>query len=364
MAVDGTETRTGKTGLKPFSINGRFLSQKTTGVQRYALEITREIDRQLGPGRELRGTLIAPCAVDPGAHPNLATDIAAGPGNIFWEQTTLVRRAKGMLLCFGNTGPIAYRDKIVCIHDANVMLEPQSYSPKFRAYLRLITPLVVGTSRHIVTVSDYSARMLAETGIARRHDIKVAPNGHEHALRWSTEASGVAAEYGIDRPFVLLVGSLAAHKNWAVVAKVARELAEKGIDVVACGAGGAEFSRLDEAGYASFKMLGRISDDDLGWLYRNAVCLLFPSTVEGFGIPLVEAMALDCPVVASNASCMPSIVGDAGALLDPHDPKPWLDAVLALSGAPERRRLFVERGRERVKQFSWAKSAAVYLDLL
>lgn len=350
--------------MNSFTVNGRFLSQKTTGVQRYATEITRRLGAVAMADARLSGSLVFGDGASAAALAGLKGHHAPGRADPIWEQTKLPRHSSGHLLCFGNTGPLAYRDKTVCIHDANLRLEPQSYSLAFRTYMSILTPLVVRSARHITTVSSYSADMLRRTGICRRDEIRVAPNGHEHALAWDAGASRVAETYHLRRPFVLLVGSLARHKNWKLIAGIGAELDAAGLDIVACGAGGAEFSGLGDDGFSRFRMLGRISDDDLAWLYRNAVCLAFPSLVEGFGIPIVEAMALGCPVIASNVSVMPSIGGTAAILLDPQAPLAWRDAIFGFAQLPDLRSEYVGRGLERVTEFSWDRSAAVYLDIV
>jgi glycosyltransferase involved in cell wall biosynthesis len=99
-------------------------------------------------------------------------------------------------------------------------------------------------------------------------------------------------------------------------------------------------------------------------LYRGARLLIFPSLFEGFGLPLLEAMASDCPVVCSNATSIPEVVGDAALLFDPHDPEAIADAIHQVLTDEELRRRLIQAGRERCRQFSWERTARETLKVL
>ena len=345
-----------------FSINGRFLAQKATGVQRYATEVTKAIDILLGQEfRHLTGRIIVPAGIRTPEFENLDVVTVGKRVSFLWEQYDLPRAARGTLVCLGNTGPILYRNKIVCIHGANYKFSPQSYSYLFERYIRTIVPLMAKTSRRIASVSHYSAQLLSETYGISAEKIIVAVNGFEHALSWQADHSDVADRFPMSKDFVLLVGSLAQHKNWALITQIAREINRLGLQIVAVGSGGNEFNQSGAIDTACFLMLGRVSDDDLAWLYQNARMMLFPSIVEGFGLPLVEAMACGCPVVSSNTSSMPEVAGSAAVLLSPAQPDDWLAAIRKLYADPESLDAMRETGREQVRQFSWARTAEIYL---
>ena len=352
-----------------FALNGRFVGQPQTGVQRYARSVAGAMDRRLGAAGD-RAVILAPVGTpDPhlGAMP--LREIGPGDGQA-WEQGTLPARWGGRLLNLGNTAPAGKRDQVVCIHDANVFEMPDSYGRAFRTLYRTLQPAIARRAARIATVSGDSARQIARHLPVLARDVAVLPNGHEHALAWDPgrawKASVGLADFrrGGTRPFVLAIGSRARHKNLALMAILAPRLAERGIDVVVAGGRGAVFNAVETAGAPSLFELGDVTDDDLAYLLDEALCLAFPSWTEGFGLPIVEAMARGCPVVSSNRASMPEVCGDAAILASPDDPEAWLAAIARLAGSEDLRRDFAGRGRERVGRFSWDTTAAGYLDLM
>jgi glycosyltransferase involved in cell wall biosynthesis len=114
----------------------------------------------------------------------------------------------------------------------------------------------------------------------------------------------------------------------------------------------------------NIRLLGRISDDDFAKALTGALCFLFPSRIEGFGLPAVEAMALGCPVVASTAPCLPEVCGDAALYADPDDTNAWLGAIARLKEDGELRQQIVDLGHTRAATYSWRASAERYLELM
>jgi glycosyltransferase involved in cell wall biosynthesis len=112
------------------------------------------------------------------------------------------------------------------------------------------------------------------------------------------------------------------------------------------------------------KILGYVTDHDLAYLMDRALCLVFPSWTEGFGLPIVEAMARGCPVISSDRASLPEVCGDAALLAPPDLPEVWVRHVRALATSPELRQNLIGLGHEQVRRFSWAKTAAGYLELM
>jgi glycosyltransferase involved in cell wall biosynthesis/GT2 family glycosyltransferase len=351
-----------------FGVNGRFLTQPVTGVQRYARNVVTAMNAALSD-LGANAPIIAPRSA---SDPSLSTMplISAGPlAGHAWEQTVLPAQWRGRLLNLCNTAPAVKADQVVCIHDANVFVAPESYGPAFRAVYPPLQRLFARRAARIATVSAYSARQIAQYLPVRAADIVVLPNGHEHALAWDPALARIgptviAAREHSDRGFVLALGSRARHKNLQLLLDVAPEFAAMGLDVVVAGGGADIFASETLPSVPNVKVVGYVTDHDLAYLMDRALCLVFPSWTEGFGLPIVEAMARGCPVVSSDRASMPEVCGDAALMAPPDDPAAWVHHVRTLATSPDLRQDLVGRGRERARLFSWALTAAGYIEIM
>lgn len=360
-------------------INGRFLSQPATGVQRYAEEIVRALDEVLaeqdGPRARLKAELLCP----PGSRelPGLKTIscrwVGHGTGHV-WEQTSLPLFVKGGLISLGNTGPLALSKQILCIHDVNPRLFPQSYSKAFRILYRALLPALGRSAAAVATVSRYSASQLQHFGIAPASKIRVMPNGSEHIRRWKPRHSNITRD-AAGPGTVVLIGSPAPHKNMALMLRLAGQFHSLGLRLAIAGALDTKVFKNGAAGKiapeavlpetaGSVIWLGRVSDDELAALLRDSLCLAFPSYVEGFGLPALEAMVVGCPVIASDRASIPEVCGSAALYASPGDEAGWLGHILRLQADPVLRRELSGMGQAQAKKFSWRKSAQLYLGLM
>jgi glycosyltransferase involved in cell wall biosynthesis len=351
-----------------WAINGRFLTQRITGVQRYAREIVAALDEILVQDGDRRGfatmrVMVPPGVVDrPALSKITVSQTGFGSGHA-WDQFVLPFHASAGILSLGNFGPIVGRRHIVCIHDANTFIQPESYSRAFGLLYRTLLPLVGLRARRVATVSQFSADALVRYGVCRAEKVFIAPNGHEHALRWDARRAKSGLTGARSRPYVMVLGSRAKHKNVDVILKQAQGLDQAGIDIVVVGTAASIFAadepvvRKSNVHYA-----GYVEDDDLAALYEGALCLVFPSRTEGFGIPPLEAMARGCPVISSNAASLVEVGGDAVIYIDPDDADGWRKAIVGLSRNEGLRASMAAKGRKRAALFSWKRSARLYLD--
>ena len=347
-----------------FVINGRFASQPVTGVQRYALEVTRELDALLqASGRPAQLALTSGSA--PGFDLNWIQARTLKPlhGHA-WEQFVLPLGVDAPLLNLCNLAPLMGTRNVVCIHDANVFLTSGSYSGSFRHAYRLLQPRIARRACRVTTVSrDAAGKVAAHLGLSTA-DIHVIPNGHEHALRWRVERSALGPIVRQFRRYLLVVGSLAPHKNIARVFALAEVLDGLGLDIVVAGSTQGPFLQQPNAGAKNIRFMGRVSDDDLACLLDGALCLLFPSRQEGFGLPVIEAMARGCPVISSSASCLPEVCGGAALLADPDSSDEWHRHVRSLLQSRDLRADLVGKGSKNIRRFSWRASASAYAALM
>ena len=352
--------------IRHWSINGRFLTQPVTGVQRYATEIVQALDEQIVEGHPLARDLAVRLIVPKRArklHLKAIRLVEAGSfAGHMWEQSVLPFRVKGGLLSLGNVGPVAVRHQIVCMHDVNTREFPQSYSRSFRLIQRILLPILGKSVSTISTVSAYSAEQLGRQGIREQAKILVIPNGHEHVTRSPPRSS--AATRRVSGPgTIVMIGTPAPHKNLGLILGLADRLVAVGLRITIVGQRDEKVYRAAglDIGSDNVTWLGRISDPELAALLQDCLCLAFPSFVEGFGLPPLEAMALGCPVVVSDRASLPEICGDAALYAAPDDPDAWLAQFSRLRRDRMLRRDLVRRGRERAGSFSWAASAQLYL---
>jgi glycosyltransferase involved in cell wall biosynthesis len=335
-------------------LNGRFLQQEMTGVQRYADGMLSALNsrlRVISPERKL----------------------GAIQGHL-WEQWTLPRRCgRSLLWSPGNTGPLSMPNQVVTMHDASTLDHPEWFSRKFALWYRWLLPRLAQRVKKIITVSEFSRERLIATCALPAEKIAVVHNAIDASFQPSSEEAVEACrkKYGLERPYLLYVGSLEPRKNIAVLLQAWPRLGLGNHELIVAGATGHVFR---EKGFgdlpAGVRLIGRVKDDDLRALLSSAECFVFPSLYEGFGYPPLEAMACGCPAVSSRATCLPEVCGaefdptnpaSTGAALyfDPNDPEELAHQIQRVLDMPQETRGHLRRnGRERARMFNWERCAA------
>jgi glycosyltransferase involved in cell wall biosynthesis len=353
-------------------INGRFLTQRQTGVQRYALETLIALDALLSeapvqPQERPELVVLAPLGTPA---PNLRAIgfKALGPfaGNA-WEQVTLpLVCGRSMLIGFTSTGPLIKSNQVVTMHDAAVFSVPETYGRAFRTWYRFALPLLAKRSHQLVTVSEFSKSELVRNLGRAASNAVVADEGWEHVLREAPKTE-ILTRHGLERgTYVLAVGSITPHKNLAVVAHASRLLPKSPrIEFAVAGPIDASiFNSPELCGGDALKLLGYVDAGELRALYENAAVFVHPSKYEGFGIPPLEAMALGCPVIASDAAAIPEICGDGAWYFSPDDAAKLAAQIATLIREPEVRASLIEHGRAQVQRHSWRGAAKCYLNII
>jgi glycosyltransferase involved in cell wall biosynthesis len=276
-----------------------------------------------------------------------------------WEQLVLPRRASRMraaaLLCPANLAPVAGRRTVLALHDAAALRHPGWYSPAYAAWQRALLPILARRAARVITVSAFSRDELGELlGLAAER-IDVVPGGVDPRFHAGADAVAARAALGLAaRPYVLCVASHTARKNLSALVPAARALAADGVEVVVAGGHRPQFAR--EADLRGLRLLGHVDDALLPGLYAGAEAFVLPSLYEGFGLPVLEAMAAGTPVLAANTGALPEACGDAARLVAPDG-----EAVAAaldelLRDAAERERLRAA-GLVRARTFTWERTA-------
>jgi glycosyltransferase involved in cell wall biosynthesis len=343
------------------SINGRFLTQKVSGVQRYAREIVSALDKLLVNGEipltNAKWRLVAP----PGTECNLPLRriefqvIGSGNGHL-WEQLHL-RKAPGLIINLGNSGPILRRNSMVVIHDVGVFRTPENFDARYARIHRTLGRMLALTST-IGTVSEFSRSELSQVFKIPTERIFVAPNGADHLKDTQADPTILERLKLEAEHYFLFVGSPTRNKNLPLALKAFELLNDPTAKLVVVGSLSNTVFRvgadLDRPGVV---LPGYLTDAEVSALYQNATALVFPSLYEGFGIPPLEAMVRGCPVLASNIPTAIEVCGDAAAYFGPNDATRLSELMRQRLSDPAGRSTINAIGARRAEQWTWEKSA-------
>jgi glycosyltransferase involved in cell wall biosynthesis len=330
------------------AVNGRYRLHRMTGVQRYAHELVSRLKPLAGLKMEV-----------------LAPKSAKGPAGHLWEQTTLALASGGRLLwspC--GTGPIFYRRQVVTFHDLFPLEHPEWYSSAYAKWYRALLPRMANGPVHLIAVSEYTKSRLVKLLGRNPDDITVIPNG----LTTGCSRVGVhriaAAAAALRLPsgrYILSLSSLEKRKNLRTTLRAwARVHSQLPLDTWLVLAG----QEADPAVYGDQQLpsdlprvyfTGYVPEEHLAGLYSGASVFVFPSLAEGFGIPLLEAMACGVRSITAKNSSLPEVGGDVVRYVDASDDVALGEAIrlelAAYDGLP-----YVP-AIERAARFSWDHAA-------
>jgi len=359
------------------------------GIGRYCRELVRALARQ-EDGHEyvllVAGRLSAPqmaaLRAELGDSPHFGLQplwLSERWLNRLWHRLQIplpVEAAAGRLDLFHSpdfTLPPVWRARtILTVHDLSFLRVPQYAEPNLRAYLEQAVPRSVRRADLVLADSQNTKDDVVELLHVPAERVWVVPAGVEprfHRVADATELARVQQAYGLTRPFILSVGTLQPRKNFTGLIEAYHLLrAQHHVphQLVIVGGKGWLYEpilrRVAELGLQEeVRFLGFAADADLPALYSLADLFAWPSFYEGFGIPVLEAMACGTPVVASNVSSLPEVVGDAGLMVTPGDGEALADALRRLLTDATLRADLIARGHAQAARFTWERAAQLLL---
>lgn len=293
--------------------------------------------------------------------------------DIFWGQFCLPRRAslKGVdvLHCPAFKAPLRCKmPLIVTFYDIHILRNMSNYNLWFGFYCKLMLKEIAMSADKIITISEFSKKDILDTFPVSPDKVVVTYCGVSERFKVIADTSiksAVRKKYRLNKDFILYVGAIQPRKNLKALLLAFSELKKsKRIDYALVFAGGSGWRNKEIHELIQklnigddVMMLGYVSDSDLPVIYNLAEFFVYPSFFEGFGMPVLEAMACGCPVITSDTSSLPEVVGNAGIKINPYSDIELRDAMERLSGDGRLRMEMRVKGLERAKIFSWARCA-------
>lgn len=332
----------------------------------------------------------------PAADPNLRYTIFVGPGmppespqftvqrtslptdkapvRILWEQALQPWQLGGIDLQHGMTfvtPELSRKPSVVTVYDLSFHHYPERLSTARRLYLRTFTARSVHRAHRVIAISESTADDLVRLLGVPRDKIDVAVPGVHEQYR-PLPAEDIAAfrqKHDLPERYILHLGTLEPRKNLAMMLRAYDNLPasiRQDVPLILVGGKGwgldeirAEIVRLGLEEHVRFE--GYAPDDELPLWYNAAAALVYPSVFEGWGMPIVEALACGTPVVASNASSLPEAAGDAGLLLNPHSVDDWTAGLQQALDDSTWRADAIKKGLTHAAALSWQQTAAVHV---
>jgi len=320
--------------IRDIVINGRFLSRRVTGVERYGGEIIRLFSDNY----------------------RVEKTRSNGLAGHVWEQFVLPTKLKSESILWSpaNTGPLLIRNQALTIHDLSPLEHPEWFGKSFAAWYRLLLPLLARRARVIFTPSEYIKQKVQKKLNAK--NVIVTLNGVDTTV---FHAEACQQTYEFPQKYILFVGSLQPRKNLARLMQAWHVIKDEFKDtwLVIAGAAGHVFRVVKFFGDERIRFMNYVSEVDLPGLYARAEILVLPSFDEGFGLPAIEAMACGTPVIVSNGGALPETVGDAGLIFDLSKPDDLIKAIRECLSDNNLRLALKEKGLTQVKKFSWQQTA-------
>ena len=367
-----------------YGLDGRYIQDHFPGIGRYAFNLAFHL-ATLSPEDDfviLHDPHARNTRYDLGelaAMPNVT--MVPAPASVFSlkQQVLLPRLARRFRLALYHCPYYLIPYLLPCptiatVHDLIPYLHPESLpNPRLRGLFMLIVRMTLARSKHVLVDSEATRRDILRIAHTRPGRVSTVPLAADSAFRpyLESETAPVRARLGLGRPYLLYLGINKPHKNlvrlvqaWGALPPAVRD----GHMLVLAGWEDPRYSEVRECvsqlGLAAqVRFLGGVESEDVPLLYAGALGFVFPSVYEGFGLPVLEAMASGAPVACAHSSSLPEIVGEAALTFDPENVKAIRDALGRLLTEPDLRQRLGSEGRLRAENYTWRRTAAETLDV-
>jgi glycosyltransferase involved in cell wall biosynthesis len=347
-----------------FVINGRYLTQKATGVHRYAFELCNKL-HDMG----IDFHVAVPQEIHPGYKFSFETVKCGLLHTHMWEQISLPRYLKRigspLLVSFTGCGPLNYNNQIMTIHDVSHERYPEWFSKNYYRFYHYMMPRIGKKAHAVLTVSEFSKREIVDTlGIDADKIHVVHSNVPFHEKPTKEEITDFRRDPQAGR-YILAVSSMDPRKNFVRLVEAFNGIKDKSVKLYIIGMSFKAFNTpdLQKLIGENVHLPGYIPDEKLQMMYQNALLSVYPSLYEGFGLPPLESMTYGCPAVNSDIPALREVSGDAALYVDPYDVEDIRMKIEQLLVDEPLRKELQLKGLKQITKYSWDKSAEQVFEL-
>lgn len=347
-----------------FIVNGRFLTQKPTGIHRYAFEVCNAMLKQ-----GIDFVVATPKEIRTDYDIKFRTVACGSLKTHLWEQISLPRYLKKngspLLVSFSGCGPLNYKNQIITIHDVSHESHPEWFAKNYYRYYHYMIPRIARKAHAVITVSEYSKREISrilELDINKLHVIPCdVPTPIKEAAKQEAQLLPTT-----DERYILTVSSMDPRKNFVRLVQAFNNIEDKSVKLYIVGMQFKAFNTPDMQSLSgdNIVLTGYVDDSKLSELYRNAQFSIYPSLYEGFGLPPLESMTFGCPVIASDIPAIREVNEDALLYIDPLNVGDITEKMNQLLVDENLRNELKEKGLKQVKKYSWDRTAARIVELV
>ncbi len=347
-----------------FVVNGRYLTQKATGVHRYAFEICNKL-HEMGVDFHVA----VPNEIHPDYKFNFKVVKCGSLNTHLWEQISLPRYLKRigspLLISFTGCGPLNYSNQIMTIHDVSHERYPEWFSKNYYRFYHYMMPRIGKKAHAVLTVSEFSKKEIVDTlGINVEKIHVVHSNVPFHNKPSKEEILSFTRNPEAER-YILAVSSMDPRKNFIRLVEAFDKIKDKSVKLYIIGMSFKAFNTpdLQKLIGENVHLPGYIPDEKLQTMYQNALLSVYPSLYEGFGLPPLESMTYGCPVINSDIPALREVSQDAALYVDPYNVEDITQKIEQLLVDEPLRKELQEKGLLQIKKYSWDKSAKQVYEL-